>query len=148
MAGFQQCIIIGNVGRDPELRDMPNGDKVANFSVAVTRKWNDRQTNERREETTWFRVACYRQLADIAMQYVRKGGQVMVSGRISARAYLDNNQQPAVSLDLNADQMQLLGSRDGAEGGYSGGGMASAPSGGNARGGGYSEPDGGNDIPF
>jgi single-strand DNA-binding protein len=149
MAGFQQCIIIGNVGRDPEIRDLPNGDKVANFSVAVTRRWNDRQTNEKREETTWFRVACYRQLADIAMQYVRKGGQVMVSGRISARAYLDNNQQPAVSLDLNADQMQLLGSRDGAEGGsYSGGGQASGSSSGGSRGGGYSDSDASSDIPF
>jgi len=147
MAGYQQCLIIGNVGRDPETRDLPNGDKVTNFSVAVTRKWNDRQTNERREETTWFRVACYRQLADIANQYVRKGGQVMVAGRISARAYLDNNQQPAVSLDLNADQLQLLGSRDGADGGgsYSGGG---ASSGGGSRGGSYSEPDSGSDIPF
>ena len=92
-------------------------------------------------------MACYRQLADIANQYVRKGGQVMVAGRISARAYLDNNQQPAVSLDLNADQLQLLGSRDGAEGGgYSGGGTAS--SGGGSRSSGYSEPDAGNDIPF
>lgn len=138
MAGYQQCLIIGNVGRDPEVRDLPNGDKVANFSVAVTRKWNDRQSNERREETTWFRVACYRQLADIAMQYVRKGGQVMVAGRISARAYMDNNQQPAVSLDLNADTLQLLGSRDMAEGGsYSGGSR-----------GGPSEPDSAGDIPF
>lgn len=146
MAGYQQCLIIGNVGRDPEIRDLPNGDKVANFSVAVTRKWTDRQTNERREETTWFRVACYRQLADIAMQYVRKGGQVMVAGRISARAYLDNNQLPAVSLDLNADQLQLLGSRDGegAGGSYSGGGASSS---GGSRGG-YSEPDAGTDIPF
>ncbi|MBL8145666.1 MAG: single-stranded DNA-binding protein [Anaerolineae bacterium] len=147
MAGYQQCLIIGNVGRDPETRDLPNGDKVTNFSVAVTRKWNDRQTNERREETTWFRVACYRQLADIAMQYVHKGGQVMVAGRISARAYLDNNQQPAVSLDLNADQLQLLGSRDGTDGGgYSGGGAASSSGG--SRSSGYSEPDQGSDIPF
>lgn len=148
MAGYQQCLIIGNVGRDPETRDLPNGDKVTNFSVAVTRKWSDRQTNERREETTWFRVACYRQLADIANQYVRKGGQVMVSGRISARAYLDNNQQPAVSLDLNADQLQLLGSRDGAEGGgaYSGGGASGGSSGGSR--GGTGELDTGSDIPF
>lgn len=149
MAGYQQCLIIGNVGRDPELRDLPGGDKVANFSVAVTRKWTDRQTNERREETTWFRVACYRQLADIASQYVRKGGQVMVAGRISARAYLDNNQQPAVSLDLTADQLQLLGSRDGGggEGGSYSGGSGQSYSGGSRSGGG-GESDGGNDIPF
>jgi single-strand DNA-binding protein len=125
MAGYQQVIIVGNVGRDPEVRDLPDGNKVANFSVAVTRKWNDRSSNERREETTWFRVACFRQLADIASQYVRKGGQIMVVGRISARAYLDNAQQPAASLDLTADNFQLLGSRDGGDGdsgSYSGGG--------------------------
>ncbi len=58
MAGFSKSIIVGNVGRDPEVRDLPDGNKVANFSVAVTRKWNDRSSNERREETTWFRVAC------------------------------------------------------------------------------------------
>ncbi|MFN8379355.1 MAG: single-stranded DNA-binding protein [Anaerolineae bacterium] len=147
MAGYQQCIIVGNVGRDPEVRDLPNGDKVANFSVAVTRRWNDRQTNEKREETTWFRVACYRQLADIANQYVRKGTQIMVVGRISARAYLDNNQQPAVSLDLNADTFQLLGGRDGegAGGSYSGGGMTGGS--GSSRGG-YNDADSGSDIPF
>ena len=103
-------IIIGNVGKDPETRDLPGGDKVTNFSVAVSRKWTDK-AGQKHEETTWFRVACYRGLAEIAQQYVRKGGQVMVSGRISARAYVDNNNQPAVSLDLNADQLQLLGGK-------------------------------------
>lgn len=143
MAGFQQVIIVGNVGRDPEPRDLPDGSRVVNFSVAVTRRWNDRQTNERREETTWFRVACYRQLAETALQYVRKGTQIMVVGRISARAYLDNNQQPAVSLDLNADNFQLLGSRDQSESG----GSSTAGSG-SRSGGSYSEPDAGGDIPF
>lgn len=143
MAGFQQVIIVGNVGRDPEPRDLPDGSRVVNFSVAVTRRWNDRQTNERREETTWFRVACYRQLAETALQYVRKGTQIMVVGRISARAYLDNNQQPAVSLDLNADNFQLLGSRDQGEGGSS-----STAGSGSRSGGSYSEPDTGGDIPF
>lgn len=143
MAGFQQVIIVGNVGRDPEPRDLPDGSRVVNFSVAVTRRWNDRQTNERREETTWFRVACYRQLAETALQYVRKGTQIMVVGRISARAYLDNNQQPAVSLDLNADNFQLLGSRDQSESG----GSSTAGSG-SRSGGSYSEPDTGGDIPF
>ncbi len=146
MAGFQQVIIVGNVGRDPEPRDLPDGSRVVNFSVAVTRRWNDRQTNERREETTWFRVACYRQLAETALQYVRKGTQIMVIGRISARAYLDNNQQPAVSLDLNADNFQLLGSRDQGEGGsYSGGSTAGS---GSRSGGSNSESDTGGDIPF
>ena len=109
-------IILGNVGRDPETRDLPGGDKVANFSVAVSRKWTDKG-GQKREETTWFRVACFGKLGEIAQQYVRKGGQVMVSGRISARAYVDNNNQPAVSLDLNADQLQLLGGKAKSSGG-------------------------------
>jgi single-strand DNA-binding protein len=126
MAGWQQTIIVGNVGNDPESKMLPSGQNVTNFNVAVTRKWNDRDSNERKEETTWFRVACYRNLADIAAQYVRKGTQVMVVGRVSARAYIDKNQQPAVSLELNADNFQMLGSRGDnmgdMGGGYSGGG--------------------------
>lgn len=124
MAGWQQTIIVGNVGNDPESKMLPSGQNVTNFNVAVTRKWNDRDSNERKEETTWFRVACYRNLADIASQYVRKGSQVMVVGRVSARAYIDKNQQPAVSLELNADNFQMLGSRAdamGDTGSYSGG---------------------------
>lgn len=111
MAGFQQIIIVGNVGRDPEMKYFPDGNSVCNFSVAVTRRSTDRTTQERKEETTWFRVNCWRQLAEIANQYVRKGTQVMIVGRLKARAYLDQSGQPQVSLDIEADQMQLLGSR-------------------------------------
>lgn len=111
MAGFQQIIIVGNVGRDPEMKYFPDGNSVCNFSVAVTRKSTDRNTQERKEETTWFRVACWRQLAEIANQYVHKGTQVMIVGRVKARAYVDNAGQPQVSLDIEADQMQLLGGR-------------------------------------
>lgn len=120
MAGFQQIIIVGNVGRDPEMKYFPDGSSVCNFSVAVTRRTTDRNTQERREETTWFRVNCWRQLAEIANQYVRKGTQVMIVGRLKARAYLDQSGQPQVSLDIEADQMQLLGSRadNAAEGSY------------------------------
>ncbi|MGQ9908476.1 MAG: single-stranded DNA-binding protein [Candidatus Flexifilum sp.] len=120
MAGFQQIIIVGNVGRDPEMKFFPDGNSVCNFSVAVTRRSTDRTTQERKEETTWFRVNCWRQLAEIANQYVRKGTQVMIVGRLKARAYLDQSGQPQVSLDIEADQMQLLGSRadSSAEGSY------------------------------
>lgn len=109
MAWFQQIIIVGNVGRDPEMKYFPSGDQVCNFSVAVTRKVG--AGDQRKEETTWFRVACWRQLAEIANQYVHKGSQVMIVGRVKARAYLDNAGQPQVSLDIDADQMQLLGGR-------------------------------------
>jgi single-strand DNA-binding protein len=111
MAGWQQTIIVGNVGRDPETKYMQNGTPVTNFSVAVSRRWTDQGTNEQREETTWFRVACWRRLAETAAQYVKKGTQIMVVGRVSARAYTGTDGTPQVSLDLTADNFQLLGSR-------------------------------------
>ena len=115
MAGWQQTIIVGNVGRDPEVKMFPNGQMVCNFSVAVSRRWTDRTTNEQREETTWFRVACWGKQAETASQYVKKGSQIMVIGRVSARAYIGNDNQPQASLELTADNFQLLGSRaDGA----------------------------------
>jgi single-strand DNA-binding protein len=127
MAGYQHLTIVGNVGRDPETRDVSSGNPVSNFSVAVTRRWNDRATGDKREETTWFRVAAFGPLSNVVQQYVRKGGQVMVAGRINARAYLDNNGQPACSLDLTADTIQLLGSRDDAPAAASNGAVAPEP---------------------
>jgi len=137
MAGWQQTIIVGNVGRDPEMRFLQSGPAVASFTVAVTRRWNDRESNERREETTWFRVTCWRKLAETANQYVRKGTQIMVVGTIKASAYTDNSGQPASTLELTADNFQLLGSRQSeGEGGY--------PSSGDD----YSSPGTVGDIPF
>jgi single-strand DNA-binding protein len=121
MAGWQQTIIVGNVGRDPEMRYLPSGQAVTNFTVAVTRRWNDRQTNERKEETTWFRVAVWGNQAETANNFVRKGTQIMVIGRISARAYQDNGGQPAASLELTADTFQLLGGRGEGQGAPQGG---------------------------
>lgn len=117
MAGWSQTIIVGNVGRDPEMRYLPSGKGVCNFSVAVSRSWTDRQTNEKKEETTWYRVAVWDRQAETANQYVRKGTQIMVIGRVSVRAYTDNSGQPAASLELTADTFQLLGGRDGASSG-------------------------------
>jgi len=109
MAGFQQTIIIGNVGRDPELRYTPAGVPVCDFSVAVSRKWG--QGDERREETTWFKVVCWRALAEIAGEYVVKGRQVMVAGRVSVDAYIGNDGEARASLELTAQDLQLLGAR-------------------------------------
>lgn len=121
MAGWSQTIIVGNVGRDPEMRYLPSGVPVCSFSVAVTRKWTDKTTNERKEKTIWHRVSCWRQLAETANSYVRKGAQVMVIGQLEARAYADNAGQPAASLELTADTFQLLGSRADGEGAPQGG---------------------------
>jgi single-strand DNA-binding protein len=124
MAGFHQTIIIGNVGRDPEMRYTQSGVAVCGFTVAVSERWNDRQSNEKREKTTWYRVSAWRQLAEICQQYVHKGMQIMVAGNVEARAYLDNSGQPAASLELTARDIQFLGSRDNRGGGgdYGGGG--------------------------
>lgn len=111
MAGFQQTIIIGNVGRDPELRQTQSGVSVCSFTVAVNETWNDRQTGEKREKTNWYRVSCWRGLADTANKYVRKGMQIMITGNVEAQAFMGNDGQPRASLELTARDMQFLGSR-------------------------------------
>jgi single-strand DNA-binding protein len=115
MAGWSQTIIVGNVGRDPQLRYTQSGIPVCDFTVAVTRRTGRRDDPERSEKTVWHRVTCWRQLAEIANQYVRKGTQIMVVGVVEASAYMDKSGQPAASLDLTADNFQLLGSRADAE---------------------------------
>ncbi len=116
MAGFAQTIIVGNVGRDPQLKYTQSGVAVCDFSVAVTRRLGKSDSGEQREKTTWYRVTVWRQQAEIAAQYVRKGTQIMVVGTVEASAYLDKAGQPAASLELTADNFQLLGRRDEAEG--------------------------------
>lgn len=113
MAGFEQTIIIGNVGRDPEMKYLQSGVSVTSFSVAVTTRWTDRNTNEKREKTNWYSVSCWNRLAEIANQYVKKGTQIMVQGTVTARAWTGQDGDPRASLDLRADNFQLLGSRDG-----------------------------------
>ncbi|QPC82323.1 single-stranded DNA-binding protein [Phototrophicus methaneseepsis] len=112
MAGYEQTIVVGNVGRDPELRYTQSGAAVTGFSVAVTTRWTDRQTNERREKTNWYSVSCWGRLAEVANQYVRKGTQIMVVGTVTARAWSDQGGESRASLDLRADNFQLLGSRN------------------------------------
>ena len=82
MAGINKVIIVGNLGNDPEIRTMPNGEAVANISVATSESWTDKNTGERREVTEWHRIVLYRRLAEIAGQYLRKGSQVYVEGRL------------------------------------------------------------------
>lgn len=151
MAGWSQTIIVGNVGRDVNFRYTPTGVPVADFSVAVTRRIGRRDDPERQEKTTWYRVTCWRNLAEIANQYVRKGTQIMVVGTVEANAYMDKNNQAAASLDLTADNFQMLGSRSDREGGdadYDGGGYNGGYSGGGNNRGGSAPPDNIGDIPF
>ncbi len=114
MAGYNQVIIVGNVGRDPEMRYLQSGVPVCNFSVAVNSVTGSGET--RQEKTTWFRVAAWRQLAETCNTYVRKGMQVMVVGTIDTRAYLDQSGQPQATLELTARDVRFLGSRGDAAG--------------------------------
>ena len=120
MAGWAQTIIVGNVGRDVNLRYTQGGVPVADFSVAVTRRFGgrDSQNNsgagdqqQQQEKTTWYRVTCWRNLAEIANQYIHKGMQVMVVGTVDVSAYTDKAGQPAATLELTAQNFQMLGSR-------------------------------------
>jgi single-strand DNA-binding protein len=118
---YQQVTIIGNVGRDPELRYLQNGVAVCDFSVAVNKRYTS--NNEQRDETTWFRVTCWRQLAETVNQYLSKGRQVMVVGEVKATAYQDKSGQPAATLELTAQTVKFLGGRgEGGDNNQDGGG--------------------------
>lgn len=108
MAGWQQTIILGNVGKDPDMRYTPNNVPVCSFSVAVTERWNDKNSNEKKEKTTWYNVTCWNYLAEIANQYVRKGMQIQVVGTVEARGYKNNAGELAASLELKAEKFQML----------------------------------------
>ena len=113
MAGWAQTVIIGNVGRDAEMRYLANGTPVASFSVATTRRWKDRTTGESKEKTVWYRVSAWRALAETANQYIKKGMQIMVVGEMEeARAYLREDNTPAASLEMTASNFQFLGRRE------------------------------------
>ena len=111
MPGYQYVVIVGHVGRDAEMRYTPSGAAVCDFSVAVNRIWADKASGDRVEEVTWFKVVCWRALAEIAGKYVTKGRQVMVAGRVSADAYIGKDGEPRASLNLTALDLQLLGAR-------------------------------------
>ena len=145
MAGYQQTIIIGNVGRDPEMRYLDNGAAVCDFSVAVTESWNDKQTNEKREKTNWYKVTTWRGLAEVCNKYVHKGMQIMVSGTSEVSAYMGQDGQPRASLDLTARDVQFLGSRGGSSGDNNSSYDDDEPS--YERGGG-GRPQNDSDIPF
>lgn len=171
MASVNKVIVVGNLGRDPEMRTFPSGDRVANVTVATTDKWKDKQTGEMKEATEWHRIVFNGRLAEIAGEYLRKGSQVYVEGSLRTRKWTDKDGIEKYTTEIRADQMQMLGSRQGM-GAPSGGGdddggydnaprrsappQRSAPSGGGGGGGGRPAPskpstgfdDMDDDIPF
>ena len=116
MASVNKVIIVGNLGRDPEMRTFPSGDQVANVTIATTDKWKDKQTGEMKEATEWHRVVFNGRLAEVVGQYLRKGSQVYVEGSLRTRKWTDQNGVEKYSTEIRADQMQMLGNRAAAPG--------------------------------
>jgi single-strand DNA-binding protein len=131
MASVNKVIIVGNLGRDPEVRTFPSGDRVANVTIATTDRWKDKQTGEPKESTEWHRVVFNGRLAEIAAEYLRKGSQIYVEGSLRTRKWTDAQGQEKYTTEIRADQMQMLGRREGM------GGPGGSEEGG---GGGYSRP--------
>ncbi|NOR35539.1 MAG: single-stranded DNA-binding protein [Woeseiaceae bacterium] len=120
--GINKVIIVGNLGGDPETRYMPSGSAVTNLTVATNESWKDKQTGEQKDRTEWHKVAMFNRLAEIAAEYLRKGSQVYIEGKLRTRKWQDKNGQDRWTTEIIADEMQMLGGRGGAGGG--GGGSA------------------------
>ena|SRR5215218_5105631 len=154
MAGVSKVILVGNLGRDPETRYTPNGIMNVQFTMAVSRRWTD-QGGQQQERTSWFRVTAWRRLAETLDSltqngFLAKGKQVYVMGTLEAREYQDQQGQTRTSLDVNADEVLLLGSRADGEGGGTGGSSGASGGGRGGRSGEDTENFGGDidDVPF
>ncbi len=112
--GVNKVILIGNLGQDPEMRYMPNGNAVANATVATSESWKDKNTGEAQEKTEWHRVVFFRRLAEIVGEYLKKGSKVYIEGRLQTRKWTDKDGQDRNTTEIVADQMQMLDSRGGA----------------------------------
>lgn len=113
MASLNQCSFIGNVGKDPEMKFMTNGDAVANFSLAVTEKW--KKDGEAQERTEWVRCVAFRKLGEIVGEYVKKGAPLYVQGKMSTRKWTDKDGNDRYSTEIIVDQLQMLGRRESSE---------------------------------
>ena len=143
--GINKVILIGNLGQDPDTKAMPSGMTVCNLRIATSESWKDKQTGEMKEQTEWHSVAMFGRLAEIAGEYLRKGSQVYIEGRLRTRKWQDKEGKDRYTTEIVANEMQMLGSRGGmgGEGRGEGRGEARASSGGGGRGGdagGYEGP--------
>lgn len=121
--GINKVILVGNLGQDPETRAMPSGKAVTNVRIATSDSWRDKQTGEQKEQTEWHTVVFFDRLAEIAAEYLRKGSQVYVEGRLRTRKWQDKAGNDRYTTEIVANEMQMLGSRGGGQmGGESGGG--------------------------
>ena len=144
--GINKVILIGNLGQDPEVRYMPNGNAVANVTVATSETWKDKSSGENQERTEWHRVVFFRRLAEIAGEYLKKGSKVYIEGKLQTRKWQDQNGNDRYTTEIVANEMQMLDSRGGGSADFasapaqSSGGQQQAPA----------APDNGfeDDIPF
>ncbi|MGH8256595.1 MAG: single-stranded DNA-binding protein [Steroidobacteraceae bacterium] len=162
--GVNKVILVGHLGADPETRAMPSGMTVANLRLATTENWKDKQSGEQQERTEWHSVALFGRLGEIAAEYLRKGSQVYIEGRLRTRKWQDKEGRDRYTTEIIGNEMQMLGGRGGAGGGGGGGGgygeapgRAEAPEGAGAGGsgsgssggsGGAPRDDFDDDIPF
>lgn len=124
---LNKVTLIGNLGADPEVRYMPAGGAVTNISIATTRRWKDRQSGERKDATEWHRVVFFNRLAEVAGEYLRKGSQVYVEGRLQTRKWQGEDGKDRYSTEIVASEMQMLGSRSGGTAPLGNAPSASAP---------------------
>jgi single-strand DNA-binding protein len=155
--GVNKVILVGNLGQDPESRTTPGGTTVTNIRIATTDSWTDRQSGEKKEQTEWHTVVMWNRLGEIAAEYLKKGSQVYIEGRLQTRKWQDKEGKDRYSTEVVASDMQMLGGRGGGgggaaqetrdtrEGGFSRGGGAAAPAGASSGGSGADFDD---DIPF
>ncbi|SEP87475.1 single-stranded DNA-binding protein [Basfia succiniciproducens] len=113
MSGVNKAIIVGRLGNAPEIRTMPNGDSVAKISIATSESWTDKNTGEKKEQTEWHSVIAFRKLAEIMGQYLKKGSQVYIEGRLRTRKWQDQNGQDRHTTEIIADKLEMLGSAQG-----------------------------------
>ena len=155
MASVNKVILVGHLGKDPEMRYMPNGDAVCNITVATSDTWTDKASGEKKEATEWHRVALFRRLAEISGQYLKKGSQVYLEGALKTRKWQDKDGNDRYTTEIIADEMKMLGKREGmgdAPPRESGGRPAARPAAQNApassgnAGGGFGDVE--DDIPF
>jgi single-strand DNA-binding protein len=151
--GINKVILVGNLGQDPQSRAMPSGKAVVNLRIATTDQWRDKQTGENKENTEWHTVVMFDRLAEIATEYLRKGSQVYIEGKLRTRKWQDKEGHDRYSTEIVANDMQMLGGRGGGGGG---GGYerdatprgGEGSSGGSAGGSGGGKDDFDDDIPF
>jgi len=120
--GVNKVILVGNLGKDPDMKYTASGAAIANITVATSESWTDKQTNEKVEKTEWHRVVFFRRLAEIVGEYLRKGSQVYIEGKLQTRKWQDQNGQDRYTTEIVASEMQMLGGRGGEGGGRPQGG--------------------------